>query len=155
MGDLLYKGGEGIFSYRVAGIWVEEGKIFLQRDRREPGLAFPGGHVSFGETQEETLKREFLEEWGLPISVGPLRWVGEIFFPWGESPCHQICFYYEVAAEKEALPRGESIPMADNPFVEGAWLPLSEPFPEPVYPPQALSLLQQADGSVQHFIYRE
>lgn len=32
---------------------------------------FPGGKVESGESQEEALAREFLEELGVPITVGP------------------------------------------------------------------------------------
>ena len=40
--------------------------------------------------------REFKEEICADISVKELKWVGEIFFPWGDKPCHQICLYYMI-----------------------------------------------------------
>ena len=44
----------------------------------------------------ETLKREFEEEIHAKIEVDNLLAIGEIYFPWGKRPCHQICLYYNV-----------------------------------------------------------
>ena len=38
----------------------------------------------------ETLKREFEEELHAKIEVDNLLAIGEIYFPWGKRPCHQI-----------------------------------------------------------------
>ena len=73
MADILFRKDDWIFSYRVAGIAVCDGKVLLQKPTNENSFAFPGGHVSFGETNEETLLREFKEETGAEISVGELK----------------------------------------------------------------------------------
>lgn len=97
MGDILFKTEEGVFSYRVAGICIHDGKVLLQTTTgADRSFAFPGGHVTFGETNAQTLIREFREEIGAEVSVGQLKWVAEVFFPWGNRPCHQICLYYMV-----------------------------------------------------------
>ncbi len=92
--DILFRTDEHVFSYRVAGICIRNGKILLQRPTNDTAFALPGGHVSFGETNEQTLVREFKKEIGVNVSVGELKWVQENFFPWGNKPCHQICLYY-------------------------------------------------------------
>ena len=53
-------------------------------------VTIPGGHVELGDTNAQTLVRELKEEIGADITVGDLKWVAEIFFPWGDKPCHQI-----------------------------------------------------------------
>lgn len=57
----------------TSGIWIEDGKVLVGR-RRTGRFAgsweFPGGKHRWGETEEETLKREFQEELGLRIKVG-------------------------------------------------------------------------------------
>lgn len=95
--DILFKNDDFVFSYRVAGILIKNNRILLQHPLSDTGYAIPGGHVSFGETNEETLIREFREEIGVDIKVENLKWVGEIFFPWGDKPCHQINLFYKVA----------------------------------------------------------
>lgn len=93
--DILFREEEYVFSYRVGGILIRDDKILLQRPVGDD-YAIIGGHVSLFETTEETLKREFEEELRAEIEVDRLLAVGEIFFPWGKRPCHQICFYYQI-----------------------------------------------------------
>lgn len=60
----------------VAGITIERGKLFIAQ--RIPGGAlgekweFPGGKVEAGETDQEALIREYQEELGVPVTIGPL-----------------------------------------------------------------------------------
>ena len=91
MTDILFRTDSYVFSYRVAGVCIQNGKVLLQKPADDDGFAFPGGHAAFGETNAETLTREFKEEIGAAIAVGGLKWVGEVFFDWGGKPCHQIC----------------------------------------------------------------
>jgi 8-oxo-dGTP diphosphatase len=58
----------------VAGIAIQGGRVFVAR-RKEGGALggkweFPGGKVRPGESAGETLKREYLEELAVPVSVG-------------------------------------------------------------------------------------
>ena len=103
--DILFKEPDFVFSYRVGGIPIRDGKILLQRSQGD--YAIIGGHVAALETTEETLRREFQEELHADISVDRLLAVGEVFFPWGQRPCHQVCFYYRVTLPADALPTEE------------------------------------------------
>ncbi|NTW34761.1 MAG: A/G-specific adenine glycosylase [Syntrophobacteraceae bacterium] len=64
----------------AVGILVSDGRIFIQK--RPPGglmpllWEFPGGKVQVGETPEEALVREFLEE--LEVQIGSLEKIAEI-----------------------------------------------------------------------------
>lgn len=54
----------------VSAIIVEHGRVLLIRRGHEPGtgwLTFPGGKVEWGETAEQALIREVLEETGLQV----------------------------------------------------------------------------------------
>lgn len=159
--DILFKIDNHIFSYRVAGILIREGRILLQNTTGDDGYAFPGGHVAFGETNAETLVREFKEEINADITVQELKWVAEIFFPWNDKPCHQICNYYLVELSDEG-----SIPVSDTfaakESIDGRdftvlfhWVPLSEVHSIKIYPAKAAELLYRLNEGVQHFIYRE
>lgn len=161
MTDILLKTDDYVFSYRVAGILVRDGNVLLQKPTNNNGYAFPGGHVEFGEINEQTLIREFKEEICTDITVGELKWVGEIFFHWGDKPCHQICLYYMIElSDKAQIPlKGSFIAKETlewrNFDIEFHWIPLSEIDTLEIYPANAKELLKCIDKGTQHFIFRE
>ena len=160
--DILFKTDDWVFSYRVAGICVQNGKVLLQKPTNDNAHAFPGGHVEFGETNEETLIREFKEEIGANIQVGELKWVAEAFFPWGGSgkPCHQICLYYLVEILNPEIPKTGMFMATEH--IEGRnfeleyhWVPIENVGNLEVYPTETPALLRQLHEGVQHFAYKE
>ena len=160
MSDILFRKDEWVFSYRVAGIVINNGKVLLQKTADDPAYAFPGGHVELGETNEETLVREFMEEIGADVAVKELKWVAEIFFPWGKSPCHQICLYYMVDITDDRTPK-DGVFMAKE-HIEGRnfdlefhWVPIEETGTLELYPTDAKELLLRLDEGIKHFVYRE
>lgn len=160
MKDILFKTNDYIFSYRVAGICIQNGKVLLQKPANDDGYAFPGGHSVLGETNEATLIREFKEETGAEISVGELKWVAEIFFPWGNKPCHQICLYYMIEIKTSDIPKRGNFTAKEH--LEGRefdlefyWIPLDEIKNIKVYPTNAVDLLGKLEAGVAHFVYRE
>ena len=160
MSDILFKTDEYVFSYRVAGVCTHNGCVLLQKPTNDPGYAFPGGHVAFGETNEETLIREFREEIGADIRVKGLRWVAEVFFPWGNKPCHQICLYYDIEIIDTHTPRSGVFTAQEH--LEGRdfkinfhWVPISEFDNLLIYPEQCRALLKDTSDTVHHFIYKE
>jgi 8-oxo-dGTP diphosphatase len=59
----------------VGAVILVDGKIVLIRRRYEPlagRWSLPGGTLEIGETLEEGVRREMLEETGLEIEVGPV-----------------------------------------------------------------------------------
>ena len=161
MRDLLFKTEDGVFSYRAAGVCIHDGCVLLQSTSNDPSLAFPGGHVAFGETNAETLAREFAEEMGAEIKVRDLRWAAEAFFPWGERRCHQICLYYDVEIIGGIPMRGSFIGREQ---IDGRkfdlifrWVPIEALGGEGavVYPTPCAELLKKDDRETVHFIYME
>jgi len=159
--DILFKNDDFVFSYRVAGILIKNNKGLLQRPLSDTGYSIPGGHVSFGETNEETLIREFREEIGVDIKVNGLKWVGEIFFPWGDKPCHQINLFYKIALNDDTqIPlHGDfyGIEKMDNTSfkLEFSWVDLKDILNIELYPTNAKELLLNNEKEIKHFIYRE
>ena len=160
MSDILFKTEDYVFSYRVAGVCIQNGCVLLQKPTNDPGYAFPGGHVAFGETNAETLIREFKEEIGADICVKNLRWVAEVFFPWGNKPCHQICLYYDIEITDNHTPRSGVFTAQET--LEGRdftinfhWVPLEDTKDLLIYPEQCRALLTLPTDAVQHFIYKE
>lgn len=161
MSDILFCTDNYIFSYRTAGILVRDGKVLLQKPAASNDYAFPGGHVAFGETNAETLIREFREEVGADIEVAELKWLEENFFQWGDKPCHQISFSYTVKlADETQIPvNGHFISKeykkSDSNAIYFHWIPMDEVKNISVYPAKATELLFCLNEGLKHFIYRE
>lgn len=159
--DILFKTDETVFSYRVAGILIKNGKILLQKPDDDDGYSFIGGHVAFGETTEETLKREFKEEIGADIEPLKLFAIGEIFFPWGKRVCHQISLYYKIILSDET-----QIPMTGNFFgydemgnkrykLGFYWIPINELNNITVYPKEIMPSITSETVEVLHFVSKQ
>ena len=91
---------------RVCGICIENQEILLvnhhslnnQGDFWSP----PGGGMDFGISAEENLKREFLEETGVEISVNDFLFVHEYLSP----PLHAIELIFDVTRGKGKIDVG-------------------------------------------------
>lgn len=161
MSDVLFHHDNYIFSYRVSGILVQDGKVLLQAPKNTGEYAFPGGHVALGETNAETLMREWREEVGADIEVGELKWVEENFFPWGDKSAHQICLSYLVyLKDVSQIPLEGSFVSkeyreSDKNAIFFHWVPLSDVKNLTVYPTKTAELLLLLNEGVKHFVYRQ
>jgi 8-oxo-dGTP diphosphatase len=67
----------------VAGIAITQDKVFIARRKAGGDIGkkweFPGGKVEEGESDADALRREFLEEFNVVVTVGPLLASGEFF----------------------------------------------------------------------------
>lgn len=155
--DILYKDKDFVFSYRVGGILIHDGRILLQKPLNDD-YSIIGGHVAAMETTAETLKREFAEELHADVVVGELMAVGEIFFPWDSRPCHQISLYYRVE-----LTDPTEIPLSGSFFgyddldnqridLEYCWVPLEQLTQIVVYPQELIPHILSDRKDVLHFI---
>ena len=158
--DILFKEADFVFSLRVGGIAIENGKILLQRP---PGddYAIVGGHVEALETAADALKREFREELHTEIEVGDFLAVGEVFFPWGKKPCHSICFYYRIGLKGDTVPKDgifHGFDEMENERIDldYCWVPLEELRKGlKVYPLELIPYLLDEPRQTVHFVYRE
>ncbi|RPJ49330.1 MAG: NUDIX domain-containing protein [Chloroflexi bacterium] len=159
--DILFHTPAGIFSYRVGGILIRDGKVLLQRPPGDPGYAIPGGHVSFGETSQDALAREFKEETGADIRLIRLFCVGENFFPWGEQRCHQIHLYFLVElCDETQIPVDRTFYAYDElehqrVHLEFSWIPLASLDTITVYPMFLGEKLRHLTDGVELLVYRE
>jgi len=119
--------------------------VLLQRLASDSGYAFPGGHVSFGETNEQTLIREFWEELAADITVNGLRWVGEIFFGEASSAIKSLDRSFFAVDEWG----NEKIEL------EFSWIATDRIAELELYPVNAKDLLKDYSSEVKHFVYEE
>lgn len=159
--DILFNSEDSVFSFRVAGVLILNGKILLQRPTNDIGYAYPGGHVNFGETSENALIREFKEEINVDIKPTKLLWIGENFFPWGKRDCHQICLYYLVdLCDASQISLNGSFYVQDKLAektwkLEFSWINLSTLKDIELYPENTKMKLINMSDNIEHFVYRE
>jgi hypothetical protein len=96
----------------------------------------------------------------MTVRAGRLMAVGEVFFPWGDSPCHQIGLFFAASIlDAHGRPAEGSFPGMDELGGERidldfVWVPLEELDSIKLYPPQVRdALLRPGEGPV-HFVYR-
>ena len=75
MKDLTIAIDEGILNIRVGAIIMRDNKILMVGNEHSDYLYSVGGRVKFGETAEEAVVREVMEETGVKMDVERLGFV--------------------------------------------------------------------------------
>ena len=109
----------------------------------------------------EALKREFEEELNAKIEVDNLFAIGEIYFPWGKRPCHQICLYYKVHLIDNSIPLDGVFHGFDglgdkHIDLDFCWVPLEKlKKGTKVYPLELVPYIIEPKEDVVHFISKQ
>jgi 8-oxo-dGTP diphosphatase len=104
-----------ILSVRVYGILMNEAKQVLVSDeyiRGEYFTKFPGGGLDIGEGTRDCLKREFMEEMNLKVSIGDHIYTTDFFQISAFNSAHQILSIYYAATALEPI----KVPLRTNEF---------------------------------------
>jgi len=151
--DWLFKDENSVCNFRVAGVLIREGKIFLQRDKGGNEYAIPGGHVRNNETSQQSLIREYKEEVGADIICNRLVWVEESFWKWGDRDASTIAFYYLIELANNAdIPGDYSEAHKDNSDVVLEWVLIEDLKKLTVYPRLLVEKAANISNSIEHFI---
>ena len=95
--DLTLPCEDGLVNLRVGAIILKDGKFLMVGNRRQSRYLYSvGGRIQFGETAEEAVKREVLEELGVPMEVDRMAFVHENFFT-ADVPGVEGKLVYEVS----------------------------------------------------------
>ena len=106
----------------VGAVIVAEGSMLLIRRSRgvyAGSWAVPAGRQRYGETMEDAVRREVLEETGLVVEVGDPVWIGDIL-----DPSDPPAFHYSVVDFAAFVVGGEL--QAGDDAAEARWVELSE-----------------------------
>ena len=94
--DMCVACDDGILNIRVGAIIMQDRKILMVGNDRADYLYSVGGRIQFGETAEEAIVREVLEETGVKMEVDRLGFVHENYF-YGDAPSKQGKLVYEIS----------------------------------------------------------
>ncbi|MBE6634123.1 MAG: NUDIX domain-containing protein [Ruminococcaceae bacterium] len=99
MEDMCVPCGNGILNVRVGAIIMKNGKLLMVGNERADYLYSVGGRIKMGETAEEAIVREVMEETGVRMEIDRLGFVHENYFH-GDSPeksgrlVYELSFYF-------------------------------------------------------------
>ena len=94
--DMCVACDDGILNIRVGAIIMQDRKILMVGNEKADYLYSVGGRIQFGETAEEAIVREVLEETGVKMEVDRLGFVHENYF-YGDAPSKQGKLVYEIS----------------------------------------------------------
>lgn len=81
---------------RAGAVIIHNNKILLHRNLNSDHYAILGGRISIGESSEETVKRELVEEIGKKIEITGYISTIENFFELKGSKYHEIMFIHKA-----------------------------------------------------------
>ena len=152
--DWIFTTEEYTCDLRAAAVLIKDNKILVQREKDGNEYALPGGHVKIGETLEDGLIRETMEEMGVQIKCKRVLWSEECFWEWNGRQAHNISFYYliELCEGFEIPDTGEFVSQKDNCNVVIGWIPVEQLQNVTIYPDFIKKEIHHLDGPMKHFV---
>lgn len=155
--DMCVACDNGILNIRVGAIIIKDGKILMVGNERANYLYTVGGRIKFGETAEEAIVREVLEETGVKMEIDRLGFIHENYF-YGDAPTnlgkliYEISFYFYMKVSSDFAPISESF-TEDNSKEHLWWVTLDEDIK--MYPEFFSTELKRPTDTVKHFVNDE
>ena len=155
--DMTVPCGDGIINIRVGAIILKNGRFLMVGNRRSDYLYSVGGRLKFGETAEEAVKREVLEETGARMEIDRLGFVHENYF-YGDSPAnlgkliYEVSFFFYMKVPEDFEPKGASFTEdGSEEFLK--WVSPDED--TTLYPEFFRTELKHPEPTVKHFVTDE
>lgn len=99
--DITLNVEDYLLNVRASGIIIHDNKILLHKNINEEHYALIGGRVSIGESSEEALKREILEEMGKEVEIIEGLTTVENFFEMKNFKYYEILFVHRLEFKDE------------------------------------------------------
>jgi len=94
--DITLNVEDYLLNVRTSGIIIHDNKILLHKNINEEHYALIGGRVAIGESSEEALKREVMEEMGKEVDIIEGLTTVENFFEMKDSKYYEILFVHRL-----------------------------------------------------------
>lgn len=117
--DMTARCGDGFINIRVGAIIIKDGRLLMVGNNRSDYLYSVGGRIKFGETAEQAVVREVLEETGVKMEIDRLGFVHENYF-YGDGeknsgkPIYEISFFFYMKVPDNFEPQSLSFTEDDN-----------------------------------------
>lgn len=103
----------GYINLRVGAIIMKNGKFLMVGNEKDNYLYSVGGRIQFGETIEEAVVREVLEETGTRLDIDRLGFIHENFFygDYGEKKdrlIYEVSFFFYMKTPSDFEPVSDS-----------------------------------------------
>ena len=155
--DMCVACDDGILNIRVGAIIMKDGKILMVGNDKANYLYSVGGRIKFGETAEEAILREVLEETGVKMEIDRLGFIHENYF-YGDAPSnlgkliYEISFYFYMKVPSDFAPISESF-TEDHSKEHLKWVSFDEDVK--MYPEIFRTELKNPIDTVKHFVKDE
>lgn len=151
--DCGFTQGNKWFRYRAAAIIIENGCVLLAGNEKAGYFYSVGGGVHLGETAEDAVRREVLEETGVAYEIERLAFIHENFFRDAGLDCHEVALYFLMK------PRGTQ-QLDSHSTTQGVaehmyWLPIGELDKYTAFPTFFREKLQNLSPGIEHIVTRE
>ena len=148
---------DGYFNLRVGAIILKNGRVLMVGSDAADYVYTVGGRVHFGESLEDAVRREVLEETGVRLEVERLGFVQEDFFLCDlpsklGKVIHELGFYFYMKTPEDFEPICRSL-AADGSEERLEWVPLDSE--RRAYPSFFFSELSHPSPFVRHFVTKE
>lgn len=111
--DMCVPCGDGLVNVRVGAIIQRDGELLMAGNTRDAYLYSVGGRIKMGETAQEAVVREVLEETGVRMEADRLAFIHENYFRLDVGPnkdklVYELCFYFLMRVPPDFAPVCES-----------------------------------------------
>ena len=116
------------FELLVRALIIRDRKILVCQTTGRSYFFLPGGHIEFGETMKEALKREIYEEMGARVTTSQFIGGIENFFLQDGEKKHEVSFVFQIDIDSEEIVSRER-------HIAFFWLSMGEFIEKNIVPP--------------------